>query len=617
MVRCQNGMAERVLLVSNDARLEDAARSLGMALIKQTPDQVGAAAGNANVAVVDLATPGGAATAHELVALDLPVVAVVDNDAQLNDAPALLAGVLLRPVTDRELAACVRTALRAHRVRAEQHARAAWLQAALGSTTEAIVGADASSRVMFLNAAAENLTGWNEAEARGRPLDEVLAFGEAGNGGDGGGNATPVRLTSKTGTTRLIEHNASPVIEPSGALAGVVAVIRDVTDRKSLEQRLTVADRMSSIGTLAAGVAHELNNPLSFVTSNLEFAIAELSRLAATAEGRVRDDLEEVRLSLRDAAAGAARAADIIKDMKTFTRAAEVAHAAAPVDVNQVATFAARITGNAIKHRAELVLDLHADGAVVADEGLLRQVVVHLLTNAAQAIDPAGDKRIITMSSWSDSSTTSVRVTDTGCGIAPENMHRIFEPFFTTKPVGEGTGLGLSLCHTIITGMGGHILVDSKVGVGTSVTLVMPRAAVTDRSAADATRPPVAPPRVLVIDDESLIGAAIRRILTKQGMEVVAVEHGREGVDLLASGEHFDAVFCDMMMPEFSGVDVYDAVKARVPSMMSRIIFMTGNAFASREHDLFTGTKNVRIEKPFLPADLAAAITEVLKRHAS
>ena len=608
-------MPDRVLLTTNDPRLQQAAGTLGLTIV---PLPVGTGATSvepANAAIVDLATPGGAAAARELAELDLPVVAVADDEGQLRDAPALLAGVVLRPLTTGALAACVRVAMRAHRMRADQNARAAWLQAALGSTTEAIIGADASSRVMFLNAAAEKLTGWSEAEARGRPLDDVLAFGDA-NGPDGRG-ATPVRLTSKTGSTRLIEHNASPIIEASGALAGVVAVFRDITEKKSLEQRLTVADRMGSIGTLAAGVAHELNNPLSFVTSNLEFAIAELSRLAATAEGRLREDLEEVRFSLRDAAAGAARAADIIKDMKTFTRAAEVQTAAAPVDVNQVASFAARITGNAIKHRAELVQDLHADGSVVADEGLLRQVFVHLLTNAAQAIDPASDKRVITLSSWSDSTTTSVRVADTGCGIAPENMQRIFEPFFTTKPVGEGTGLGLSLCHTIITGMGGHILVDSKVGVGTSVTLVMPRSAVTDRSAADATRPPVAPPRVLVIDDESLIGAAIRRILTKQGMEVVAVEHGREGVELLASGEHFDAVFCDMMMPEFSGVDVYDAVKARVPSMMSRIIFMTGNAFASREHDLFTGTKNVRIEKPFLPADLSAAITEVLKRHAS
>ncbi len=604
-----------MLLIGTDPRLGAAARALGLAPVAAPAHGSALEVEGVSVAIVDLAAPDAATTARELCALDLPVVAVADDEAQLRDAPAPLAGVVLRPLGDGALTACVRAAKRAHRVRTEQQARAAWLQAALGSTNEAIIGADAASRVMFLNAAAERLTGWTEAEARGRPLDDVLSFGDAA--APDGRSSAPVRLTSKSGASRLIEHNASPIIESSGALAGVVAVFRDVTEKKSLEQRLTVADRMSSIGTLTAGVAHELNNPLSFVTSNLEFAIAELSRLAATAEGRQREDLEEVRVSLRDAAAGAARAAEIIKDMKTFTRAAEVQTAAAPVDVNQVASFAARITGNAIKHRAEMVLDLHADGAVMADEGLLRQVFVHLLTNAAQAIDPANDKRIITLSSWSDTTTTSVRVSDTGGGIAPEHMQRIFEPFFTTKPVGEGTGLGLSLCHSIITGMGGHILVDSKVGVGTSVTLVMPRSAVTDRSTADATLPPVAPPRVLVIDDESLIGAAIRRILTKQGMEVVAVEHGREGVDLLAGGEHFDAVFCDMMMPEYSGVDVYDAVKARAPAMMSRIIFMTGNAFASREHDLFTSTKNVRIEKPFLPADLSAAIAEVLKRHAS
>ncbi|MBI1945882.1 MAG: response regulator [Deltaproteobacteria bacterium] len=609
-------MPDRLLLVSSDGRLAQLARELGLEVVRHVAGAGVSELEGLSVALVDLAAPDGAATARDLVKLELPVVAVADGEEQLRSAPAPLAGVVMRPLDERALGAAVRTAVRAHRVRSEQHARAAWLQAALGSTTEAIIGADASSRVMFLNAAAEELTGWTEAEARGRMLDEVLNFDGGGAVPDGRLSA-PVTLTSRSGGTRLIEHNASPIIESSGTLAGVVAVFRDVTGRKSLEQRLTVADRMSSIGTLAAGVAHELNNPLSFVTSNLEYAVSELSRLAAGATGELRDDLEEVRSSLRDAAAGAQRAADIIKDMKTFTRAAEVQHAAAPVDVNQICSFAARITGNAIKHKAELVLDLHADGTVLADDGLLRQVFVHLLTNAAQAIDASSEKRVITLSSWSDSGTTSVRVADTGCGIAPENLQRIFEPFFTTKPVGEGTGLGLSLCHSIVTGLGGHMLVESKVGVGTSVTVVMPRGAVVERAVKEAGRPALAPPRVLVIDDETLIGTAIRRILTKQGMEVVVVERGREGVDLVTGGEHFDAIFCDMMMPEFSGVDVYDALRAKAPSMMSRVIFMTGNAFAAREHDLFSATKNVRVEKPFLPADLSGAVAEVLRRHAS
>lgn len=609
-------MPDRVLLVSDDGRLADLARALGLEVVERTGGTTVDGDGQASGAIVDLSCPGGIAVAADLVRLEVPVVAVADTEKQLSAAPTPLAGVVLRPLDERALGASVRTALRAHRNRAEQHSRAAWLQAAFGSTTEAIVGADASARVMFLNAAAERLTGWSDVEARGRALDDVLNFEGAAAAPDGQLSA-PVTLTSRDGTTRLIEHNASPIIGPSGALAGLVAVFRDVTARRRLEQQLTVADRMSSIGTLAAGVAHELNNPLSFVTSNLEFAIGELSSMAAGAADALRDSLEEVRSSLRDAAAGAARAADIIKDMRTFTRAAEAQQAAAPVDVNQICTFAARITGNAIRHRAELVLDLHADGRVVADDGLLRQVFVHLLTNASQAIDPACEQRTITLSSWSDASTTSARVSDTGCGIAAENLHRIFEPFFTTKPVGEGTGLGLSLCHSIVTGLGGHIVVESTVGVGTSVTVVMPRSAVTERIAADARRPTATPLRVLVIDDETLIGNAIRRVLSKQGIEVVVVERGRDGVDLVTSGEHFDAIFCDMMMPEFSGVDVYEGLQAAAPAMMSRVVFMTGNAFAPRERDLYSATKNVRIEKPFLPADLSDAVAEVLRRHVS
>ena len=610
-------MADRVLLVSNDARLEESARRLGLAVDRQPAGPRGGAIDAYGAAIVDLSSSDSLEVAHGLVRRALPVVAIADTEEQLREAPAPLSGALLRPIDERALGVCVKNAVRAHATRADLLARASWLQAALASTTEAVVGADANSRVTFLNRAAEQLTGWKEADAIGRPFDEVLNFDDPGARSPGGGRSEPVTLTARTGETRLIEHNASPIIDPSGALLGIVALFRDVTLRRSLEQRLTVADRMSSIGTLAAGVAHELNNPLSFVTSNLEFAIAEMSRLTATADGGLREDLEEVRASLRDAAAGAARAAEIVKDMRTFTRAVESKGAGVPVDVNQVCTFASRITGNAIRHKAELQLDLHADASVIADDGLLTQVFVNLLTNAAQAMDPSSDRKTITISSWSDGATTSVRVTDTGCGIPAENLPRIFEPFFTTKSVGEGTGLGLSLCHSIVTGLGGHILVDSKVGVGTSVTVVLPRGVVAEGAAKamDAVTP--APPRVLVIDDEALIGTAIRRILSKQGMEVIVVERGREGVDLVAGGEQFDAIFCDMMMPEFSGVDVYEALAARAPAMMSRVIFMTGNAFASREHDLFSGTKNVRIEKPFLPADLSAAVAEVLRRHAS
>jgi signal transduction histidine kinase len=240
------------------------------------------------------------------------------------------------------------------------------------------------------------------------------------------------------------------------------------------ERSARIAERMAAVGTLAAGVAHELNNPLAFVSSNVEFAVRELKGLEP---GTLPPELAEDLLSaMEDANDGTRRLREIVGDLKTFSRA----DSGPPreVDPRAVLKTALNLSRASIKHRARIETELEDVPTVLAEEGRLAQVLVNLLVNAGQAI-PEGEnaENVITAASrtrpdgWAE-----LEVRDTGCGIPQEDLARIFDPFFTTKPVGVGTGLGLSICHGIIEAAGGRMEVESAVGVGTRFRVLLPPA---------------------------------------------------------------------------------------------------------------------------------------------
>jgi CheY-like chemotaxis protein/anti-sigma regulatory factor (Ser/Thr protein kinase) len=301
--------------------------------------------------------------------------------------------------------------------------------------------------------------------------------------------------------------------------------------------------------------------------------------------------------------------------MKVFTRTED--DPALRVDPNRAVSLAVRLMSNEIRNRAELFTRLGDVQPVLADEGKLVQVLVNVLTNALQALDGSSRRSIDIVTDGVERDSVRITITDTGRGIAPEHVVRVFEPFFTTKPVGEGLGLGLSIAHTVITGFGGTISVSSELSVGTTVVITLPTA-IGNRDAQEkqvSAAVSVQRARVLVVDDETMIGTAIRRILVKQGLEVTVEDGGRAAFDRLAAGERFDVVLCDLMMPGFSGADFYDGLDAVAPEMKSRVVFMTGNAFTPRASELFEKTTNVRLDKPFVPADLTRVVGEVLRRH--
>jgi signal transduction histidine kinase len=384
----------------------------------------------------------------------------------------------------------------------------------------------------------------------------------------------------------------------------VVSIFRDMTERNEMHARLLLADRMASVGMLAAGVAHEINNPLAYITTNLDFAIQKLPRDTQSLE---------IGDALREAREGARRVQQIVRDLKTFSRGQD--DRCEPVDVRRVIEASINMAWNEIRHRARLVKDYGPVPMVEATEGRLGQVFLNLLVNAAQAI-PAGQAdlheiRVCTRTAPDGRAVIEIR--DSGAGIAPEVRGRLFEPFFTTKPPGIGTGLGLTICQRIVTSFGGEITVESEVGRGSTFRVTLP--ASVERATAAPPPPesqrPVRRGRILVIDDEPLIAAVIRRALAEH--EVLAVTDGRAALARMEAGERFDVILCDLMMPNLSGMEVYAELLRIARDQAERVIFVTGGAFSAQAQAFLERVPNIRVDKPFDSQALRTLVNNYLR----
>jgi len=409
----------------------------------------------------------------------------------------------------------------------------------------------------------------------------------------------------------------------------VYAVARDVTEQKladerlresqcvqeKLQRQLMFADRMASVGTLAAGVAHEINNPLAYVTANLSLILEELAGFDTPHASKPWAALVEMA---SEAQAGAERIRKIVRGLQTFSRAEEERRRA--IDVLPLIEMSIDMTFNEIRPRARLVRDFGPIPLVEADEARLGQVFLNLLINAAQALSEAmadsNEIRIVTATDAQGRAVIEVR--DTGSGIPAASLDRIFDPFFTTKPVGIGTGLGLSICHSVVTGMDGEITVSSVEGEGTTFRVVLPPAAGAiqiEAAIPAAPTPELVCASVLVLDDEPTVASVMRRVLRSH--EVVAVTTAREALDLLDAGTRFHVIFSDLMMPEMSGMEFHGEVARRFPELTGSIVFVTGGAFTPAAHEFLDRVPNEVLEKPFSPTTLREVVQRFVDGAAS
>jgi PAS domain S-box-containing protein len=414
------------------------------------------------------------------------------------------------------------------------------------------------------------------------------------------------RFVRDDGSVRFAEISTAGVLSFEGKPA-MILLARDITEQRIAQEQLTRAERLSALGSLAAGVAHEINNPLSYVLLNLR---------------SLEDDHElstRTRRALDNALDGASRIQQIAQELRSFC-GPEVAGAPEPVDVTKAASSAINIAQNQIRHRALLERALEEDLHVMAREGKLVQVLVNLLINAAQAIpEHNGQRHVISVRSYSVSdSLAKIEIIDSGIGIAPEVLPHVFEPFSTTKRRGEGSGLGLAISKRIIEELGGRIHIHSELGHGCRVTLELVR---TNRDAVTAKylRPIANDERdlshsklqLLVIDDEVSIARTLRDILNEYAVTVAV--SAVEALELIAT-RSFDAVLCDLMMPEITGPDLYRIACRERAELTSRFVFMTGGAFTDQARDFLERTRCPILSKPFTVASVIRSVEQIVEQ---
>lgn len=417
------------------------------------------------------------------------------------------------------------------------------------------------------------------------------------------------RILLADGTVRWLHCRGVVLQGDGGRPMSVVGSSQDVTDQKMLEAKLLLSDRLASIGTMASGITHEINNPLAYIATNLELIDRHLSPAGG------KPDLARVREALEAARHGSDRVREIVRGLKTFARPEEERLQA--VSLARVVDFAARIVSVDLESRARLVREYVDVAHVIANEARLTQVFVNLLVNAAHAIERGtpDDNEIRIGIRATSGDRVVVEISDTGTGISKANLERIFDPFFTTKPTGLGTGLGLAICKGIIAELDGDISVESEPGVGSTFRVTLP--VVSDPALVDARPEPVPTSkttcrrsRILIVDDEQRYAKSLEMLLASD-YEVAIANNGKRALELFTQGERYDVILCDLMMPQMTGMDLHAALAELAPEQHARMVFLTGGATNDRARAFLSRSDIRHLEKPLELAELEAAIADV------
>lgn len=474
---------------------------------------------------------------------------------------------------------------------------------------------DADGRFLYVNPAAVRVLGHSQSELAKLTFWDVVApasmskareYIETLLGGKPQPGQIELQMTCADGRVAMVQLRAS-LIRRAGQGDVVHGIARDVTAEKQLTTQLIQADRLASVGTLIAGVAHELNNPLTTIGGYAE-VLADQTRDSAKLK------------AVKTIADEAARCRDVAQNLLNFARQSE--SRLTEFDFNAVTRGVCDLRAYDLRSAdIELIADLQEDvPPMVGEYGQIQQLVYNLVDNAYQALEASGGGTL-EIATWAEEDRVHLRVADSGPGIPETVIDRIFEPFVTTKARGEGTGLGLSICRRIVEAHGGEIEGHNRPGGGACFNMVLPtsgagRAAVKEEGPVEdsSERPsrPDGPLRVLLIDDEESLCALVQEYLSRHGHDVAVAHNGEEGLARATEG-HFDAVVCDMRLPGISGEDVCMTLLDHDPAMADRIMVATGDILSPQTQSFFDRTGLPHIHKPFKLNQLQDAIARLVE----
>jgi PAS domain S-box-containing protein len=411
------------------------------------------------------------------------------------------------------------------------------------------------------------------------------------------------------GQDMIVQTLKSPVKNEEGEVVGVLGVFYDITERKrweaerkEIEQKAQLASRLSTVGEMASGIAHEINNPLTSVIG--------FSQLLMQKD--VPGDVKEYARIISD---GAERVASIVKGLLTFARQQKPERVCA--DINQIIKTTLQLrayemeTGN-----IEVVTQFDPDlPCTTADAGQLQQVFLNIIINAETEMSLAHGKGKLLVKTEAADNTIRISFKDNGPGIAPESLERIFDPFFTTREAGQGTGLGLSICHGIISEHKGRLYAESKLGKGATFIVELPIIAEEKQlglaEPATDESDKVTGAKVLVVDDELATLQLLSQILSGEGYEVKTVDNATDALERI-KGERYSLILLDIKMPGMNGMELYMNIQKLARSLARRVVFITGDAIATVTRDFLSRTKVPYITKPFDAERLKNDIKQIL-----
>ncbi len=481
------------------------------------------------------------------------------------------------------------------------------------NASEAIIVAQ-DGMIKFANPKATELSGYSKEELTSVPFVEIIHPDDREMvferylrrlQGEEIPSTYPFRIIDKKGNIKWAEIHA--VALTWDGKPATLNLLTDITERKKMEEQKLVTAKLASVGELAAGVAHEINNPLT--------AVLGYSELLASKHDIPQDIKHDVEVIYQESQ----RAVRIVQNLLRFARSYKPERIL--LDINELIKRTVELEAYRLK-TSNIVLSMKLANdlpLILADYNQLQQIILNIITNSQQAIDETKRKGKITVITDTAGDYVRISIADNGPGIAPENINKIFDPFFTTKPVGSGSGLGLSVCHGFITEHGGKIYAESNSGKGTIFTIELPTAIeeqaamIVEETVEETDQQPRQKKagNILIVEDESAIRISLTRTLLDEGYNVQAVSHGRAALDNMAEN-FYDLLLFDIKMPGMTGIELYETTKKKYPNLAERVVFITGDTMTASTNKFLAKTDRPYLIKPFDSKDVINIIEKTL-----